>query len=153
MGCEDLGGVVHLCSGSITATRTFDLRPTSAAAVIADVRELPIRDACVRWVMADPPYDQDYAEVLWGMGKAYPIPAVMLREIARILVPGGRVAFLHHIVPTLPAGMARIGTWGVTTGTGYRIRALTIAERTGEAEMFAVATAGAQALDGDAGHG
>jgi SAM-dependent methyltransferase len=131
MGCQDLGEVVHLCSGSVRARRTFDLRPESAAAVVADVRELPIASSSVRWVMADPPYDQDYAEVIWGMGKAYPTPAVLLREVARILSPGGRVAFLHHVVPTLPAGMVRIGTWGVTTGTGYRIRALTIAERDG----------------------
>lgn len=135
MGCYELSDVVHLCSGSIRARRTFDLRPTSAAAVVADVRELPIRSGSVRWVMVDPPYDQDYAEVLWGMGKQYPTPAVVLREACRILVPGGRVAFLHHVVPTLPEGMARVGTWGVTTGTGYRIRALTIGERTGEASL------------------
>lgn len=136
MGCDDLADVVHLCSGSIRARRTFDLREASAAAVRADVRELPIRSGAARWVMADPPYDQEYAEVLWGMGKQYPTPTVLLREIGRILAPGGRAAFLHHVVPTLPPGMRRVGTWGVTTGTGYRIRALTIGERSGASSLF-----------------
>jgi len=130
MGVEDLGEIVHLCSGSIRARYTFDLRATSAAAVVADVRELPIRSRSARWVMVDPPYDQTYAEALWGLGKQYPTPTVLLREVERILRPGGRVAFLHHVVPTLPPGLDRVGTWGVTTGTGYRIRALTIAEAT-----------------------
>lgn len=126
---DDLADVVHLCSGSVVASRTFDLRPTSAAAVRADVRELPVATASVRWVMADPPYDPEYAEALWGMGKQYPTPTALLREAARILQPHGRIAYLHHVVPPLPPTLRRVGTWGVTTGVGYRIRALTIAER------------------------
>lgn len=129
MGCPDLTGVVHLCSGSVRAARTFDLRPSSSAAALADVRRLPIPAGAVDWVMVDPPYGPDYAEALWGLGKQYPTPAVILREAARILAPGGAVAFLHHVVPQLPDELERIGTWGVTTGPNYRIRALTIARR------------------------
>jgi hypothetical protein len=129
IGCDRLADVVHICSGSVRSARTFDLRATSAAAVIADCRELPISSSSVRWAMIDPPYDQEYAEVLWGMGRQYPTPAVLLREVARILGPGGRAAFLHHLVPSLPDDLCRVGTYGVTTGTGYRIRALTIVER------------------------
>lgn len=136
MGCSDLASVVHLCSGSIRAARTFDLRAGAGAAVRADVRELPIRTASVRWVMADPPYDQDYAEELWSMGKAYPTPMVLLREVGRILQPGGRCAFLHHLVPALPPTLSRLGTYGVTTGPGYRIRALSILERPAQLGLF-----------------
>jgi hypothetical protein len=136
MGCDDLAGVVHLCSGSVRATRTFDLRPGAGSAVRADVRELPIRSSSVRWVMADPPYDQDYAEALWSMGKQYPTPMVLLREVGRILAPGGRAAVLHHLVPALPPSLARLGTYGVTTGPGYRIRALTIVERPAQLGLF-----------------
>lgn len=140
LGCQNLGAIVHLCSGSIRGRFTFDLRPTSAAAVLADCRELPIRSASCRWAMVDPPYEQDYAEALWGMGKQYPTPAVLLREVARILAPGGRAAFLHHLVPALPAELARAGTYGITTGTGYRIRALTVVERVTVGQL-ALATA------------
>lgn len=129
MGCTNLAGVVHLCSGSVRAARTFDLRPQSSCAAVADVRRLPVRSGAVDWVMVDPPYGPDYAQALWGLGKQYPTPAVILREVARILAPGGAVAFLHHVVPQLPDELERIGTWGVTTGPNYRIRALTIARR------------------------
>lgn len=132
MGCGgQLAEVVHLCSGSVVAGRTFDLRPEVAPAVVADVRWLPIATASVRWIMVDPPYSADHAEALWGVGDRYPMPGILLWECARALAPGGRVAFLHFIVPRLPAGLIRVGTWGVTTGAGYRIRALTIAERDG----------------------
>jgi hypothetical protein len=65
-----------------------------------------------------------------------PLPAVELGRMPegggypqRILEPGGQVAYLHFLVPKLPAGLARISTHGVTTGPGYRIRALTVARR------------------------
>lgn len=137
MGVTDLARVVHLCSGSVRAPLTFDLRPGSAAAVRADVRWLPLRPASVRWVMADPPYSQAHAEALWGSGKSYPSPAVLLRECAQALEPGGQVALLHHVVPALPNALERVGVWGVTTGVGYRIRALTIArERSAEPALL-----------------
>jgi SAM-dependent methyltransferase len=131
MGCADVGTVVHLCSGSVAGRFTFDLRERLRPAVVADVRWLPIRRASVRWIMADPPYSVEHAEALWQVGKKYPTPAVLMRECAEVLAPGGRVAFLHFVVPRLPAELERIATYGVTIGPGYRIRALTIAERVG----------------------
>ena len=97
--------------------------------MVGDARVLPFRDACVQWIMADPPYEVAYAEELWGLGKRYPTPIVLLREAARVLRPGGLVAFLHHVVPVLPPGLVQVAVHGVTTGPGYRIRARTIAQR------------------------
>lgn len=105
----------------------------SSCSVVGDARELPFRTASVRWIMADPPYEVDYAEALWGLGKRYPTPIVLLTEAARVLVPGGMIAFLHHLVPILPVGLERVKLYGVSTGPGYRMRALTIARRTAEA--------------------
>jgi hypothetical protein len=129
MRITDHRKVVHLCSGSVISPLTFDLRPATPACCLADVRHLPIRTASVRWVMADPPYSAEHADELWGLGKAYPTPAAILREVERILAPGGTVAFLHFLVPRLPAGLMRVGTYGVSIGPGYRMRALTIARR------------------------
>jgi SAM-dependent methyltransferase len=101
----------------------------SSCSVVGDARELPFRTASVRWIMADPPYEVDYAEALWGLGKRYPTPIVLLKEAARVLVPGGMIAFLHHLVPILPDGLERVKLYGLSTGPGYRMRALTIARR------------------------
>lgn len=87
MRVSDHARVVHLCSGSVRAPLTFDLRPESGAACVADVRHLPIASSSVRWVMCDPPYSQDHAEDLWGTGRQYPSPAAIMREVARILEP------------------------------------------------------------------
>jgi hypothetical protein len=102
----------------------------SSCSVVGDARELPFRTASVRYIMADPPYDEEYAEELWRLGKRYPTPIVLFREAARVLVPGGLIAFLHHLVPILPEGLKRVRLTGLSTGPGYRMRALTIARRT-----------------------
>lgn len=129
MGCQDVGAVVHLCSGSVRAPLSFDIRAASSAACLADVRWLPIRPGSVRFIVVDPPYGADYAEALWGTGRQYPSPMVLLREAAEALAPGGRVALLHQVVPVLPPALTRVGVWGVSTGPGYRMRALTVAEK------------------------
>lgn len=133
MHIQDLGAVVHLCSGSVRGRRTFDIRRDTPCATIGDCRRLPVRSCSVDAIMCDPPYGPDYAEELWGLGKVYPTPIVLLREAARILRPGGKVAFLHQLVPILPPGLDRDGVWGVSTGPGYRMRALTIATRCAQA--------------------
>jgi hypothetical protein len=136
LGCQDLSALVHLCSGTMRAPLTFDLRADVGAAVRADVRWLPIRPASCRWILADPPYGDDYAEELWGLGKQYPTPTVLLRECAAALAPGGRVGLLHHVVPVQVDGLRTVGVWGVSTGPGYRIRAFTVLERPGQLDLL-----------------
>lgn len=140
MGCQDLGAIVHLCSGTLRAPLTFDIRPGVGAACRADVRWLPLRPGSCRFILADPPYEQDYAEELWGLGKVYPTPIVLLRECAAALQPGGRVGLLHHVVPVMPDGLVQLGSWGVSTGPGYRMRAFTVAERPAQLDLFDYAT-------------
>jgi SAM-dependent methyltransferase len=120
--------VLHLCSGSLQAARTVDLREGLGATVRADIRWLPFRPGSIDWIVCDPPYGQDYAEELWGLGREYPTPAVIMEECAQVLAPGGKLAFLHFVVPRV-GSLRRLRTIGVTTGPGYRIRALTICER------------------------
>lgn len=138
----DLADIVHVCSGSVRGGRlTIDMRPEAGPDVVADARWLPLGAATVRAFLIDPPYSQDYAEDLWQLGHAYPAPIVILREVAHALEPGGRVGFLHHLVPVLPPELKQVGVYGVSTGQGYRMRAFTVAERRGQ-------DLGATALDG-----
>jgi SAM-dependent methyltransferase len=136
MGVQDLGAVLHLCAGSVSARLSIDYRFEVSPACVGDARRLPVRSSCVDAIMVDPPYGQDYAEELWGLGKQYPTPMVLLRECERILRPGGKVAMLHQVVPVLPDGLIRLGVWGVSTGPGYRMRALTIAEKPAQGAML-----------------
>lgn len=138
----DLGDLVHLCAGSVRGGRlTIDLRaevlpaghrfrvPGMRPDVCADVRWLPLGHGTVDAVLVDPPYSADHAGALWNAAKQYPTPTVLLREVAAALRPGGRVGFLHHLVPSPVPGLRTVGVYGVTTGTGYRIRAFTVLER------------------------
>jgi ubiquinone/menaquinone biosynthesis C-methylase UbiE len=80
-------------------------------------------------VLIDPPYSVEYAESLYGTD--YPRPSHLLKEAARVVVPGGRVGILHFLVPFAPkgSGLEFVAVRGVTTGLGYRIRAWTLFAR------------------------
>jgi len=130
MGCADVGAVLHLCSGSLSAPLTLDARESVRPRIVADVRWLPLRPGSVRWIMADPPYGPRLRRGVVGPRPPLPeTPSVLLRECAQVLAPGGVVALLHQWVPRLPPLLERIGTYGVSTGPGYRLRALTIARK------------------------
>lgn len=124
------GEVLHVCSGMLTPDDggvRVDLRQEARPSVRADGRALPFRDGAFRAVMIDPPYSVEYAADLYGTD--YPRPSHLLAEASRVLRPGGRIGFLHFIVPFPPKGLRFVGVRGVTTGCGYRIRAFTVFEK------------------------
>jgi ubiquinone/menaquinone biosynthesis C-methylase UbiE len=69
----------------------------------------------------------EYAETLYKTD--YPRPSHLLREAARVAKPGGRIGFVHFLVPLPPEGWYLEDCWGITQGCGYRIRALSIFRR------------------------
>ena len=121
--------VLHLCSGSMRSGITVDIRLEVGPMIVADCRAVPLPDGSQRWIMADPPYAADYAENLYGTGNVYPKPGQILREAARLLVVGGRVGILHFIVPMVRRPLRLIGVCGITTGSGYAIRAWSVFEK------------------------
>lgn len=129
MGCEDADEVLHVCSGSMRTGVRVDVRPTMRPSVVADGRALPFKAGTFRYVLIDPPYAEDYAKNLYGTAARYPSPGALLREAARVMRPGGRVGLLHFLVPVIRRPLRIERVYGVTTGSGYAIRAWTLLRR------------------------
>lgn len=121
--------VLHVCSGGLAAgngTRV-DIRRGAAPDLLADGRRLPFRDGSFAAALIDPPYSVEYAKDLYGT--EYPRPAHLLAEASRVVRPCGRVGIVHFLVPMPPPNCKLQTVRALTTGCGYRIRALTIFER------------------------
>lgn len=129
MRCPDANAVLHLCSGSVVSGVRVDVRAAMSPDVVADCRAVPFHGEAFDFILADPPYAQDYAANLYGTGERYPAPGAIVREAARLLRPGGRLGLLHFLVPMVRKPMRIRGVYGVTTGSGYAIRAWTLMEK------------------------
>lgn len=129
IGAENPDEVLHLCAGSMKVGIRVDVRAETNPTVVADCRHTPFADGSFRWIMADPPYAESYAENLYGTGAVYPKPGEILREATRLLKPGGRVGLLHFIVPMSRKPLRLVGVFGITTGAGYAIRAWSVFEK------------------------
>jgi hypothetical protein len=121
--------VVHVCSGGLPRGEGIrvDVRPEARPDVLADGRALPFADGSVEAVLLDPPYTEHYAKDLYGVD--YPRPSHLLREAARVVRPCGRIGFVHYITPNPPPGCRVVKVFGLSTGFGFPMRAVTIYER------------------------
>ena len=126
LGGADPDKVLHLCSGSMRRGVRVDIRPEMEPDIVADCRAVPLPDESFDWIMADPPYSEDYATNLYGTGVDYPKPGQILREATRLLRPGGMVGLLHFQVGMSRPPLQLVKVYGVTTGMGYAIRAWSV---------------------------
>lgn len=133
LGTIERGELLHVCSGTLGPDEawTVDVRPEARPRVVADGKALPFRAGAFKAVMLDPPYSDQYARNLYGVEN--PRPSWLLREAARVVAHGGRIGILHVAIPFAPPGCSFVRVWPVSTGVGFRIRALTIYERGQEA--------------------
>ena len=118
--------VLHVCSGGLArghGTRV-DVRRSAAPDVVADGRSLPFQDDSFAAALIDPPYSVEYAADLYGTD--YPRPSHLLAEASRVVRHCGRIGIVHFLVPMPPPGCKLEKVRALTTGCGYRIRALTI---------------------------
>jgi SAM-dependent methyltransferase len=125
--CPDL--VLHLCSGSMRRGVRVDIRPEMEPDIVCDARNTPFADETFDWIMIDPPYSEEYARNLYGTEKHYPRPGQLMKEAARLLKPGGKVGLLHFQVPMTRKPLRLVEVRGITTGSGFNIRAFTICEK------------------------
>jgi SAM-dependent methyltransferase len=126
MGVTDPHQVLHVCSGSMKVGIRVDIRPEMNPTIVADARNLPFADNTFDWVMADPPYSEEYAANLYGTGDVYPNPHQLADECLRVLKPGGRMGFMHHIVPKFHKPGRLLKVYTITQGVGYNVRAWSV---------------------------
>jgi hypothetical protein len=119
--------ILHVCSGTLTERWTVDLRLEARPSIVANGTALPFRDASVKAVMLDPPYTDTYARNLYGTEN--PRPSWLLNEAARVVMPGGRIGFMHIAIPFAPRRCFLVTVRAITIGVGFRVRAFTIYER------------------------
>lgn len=135
MGVTDASKVLHLCSGSVLTGVRVDIRPERNPDIVADCRNVPLPDESFTWILADPPYSEDYATNLYGTGAEYPKPGQIAAEACRLLKPGGYFGLMHFQVPMLRKPMELCEVFGITTGAGYAIRAWTLARKSAQGEL------------------
>lgn len=121
--------ILHVCSGSLPPGEGIrvDVRPTAMPDILADGRKLPLPSGGTAAVMIDPPYSDAYARSLYGVG--YPRPSHLLREAARVVRRGGRIAIVHYITPKPAPGTRFVKAFGLSTGFDMPMRAVSIYQR------------------------
>lgn len=119
--------ILHVCSGTLTERLTVDLRVEARPRIVANGMALPFKDGSFRAVLLDPPYEDDYAENLYGVKN--PRPAWLLKEAARVLDGGGRIGFMHFLVPFSPPDCFLVNTYGISVGVGFKMKAFTVFQK------------------------
>lgn len=117
--------VLHMFSGASDVGITTDFREETGAHIVAPFNAIPRPDGYFPGVIADPPY-ADHWQGQWH--GELPKPKHILKEAARLTMPGGLIAILHIII--IPAyreiGVKRIALHPVLTGPNNAIRVLNV---------------------------
>jgi hypothetical protein len=129
--------VLHVCGGMARQypfrgfgpnDKTLDVRGELLQPdIVHDVRD-PL-SGCWPAVIADPPYTvADASE--YGTIPLFPEPTALLKNCLSVTRIGGRVGFLHYILPRPPKTARFVACVGVIVGYGNRMRCYSVFERT-----------------------
>jgi SAM-dependent methyltransferase len=124
------GNMLHWFSGTIgkeEGMTTVDGNKNVEADYHIEGISLPFPDNHFSSAFADPPYSVNDAK---RYGFKYPPARSVLRELARVTKPGGRIGLLHEFLPVVKgSGCKLIGCVGILNGPQKRIRALYLFEK------------------------
>lgn len=116
---------LHMFCGSCDFGISTDIRPETGAKIVAPYNAIPLPDASVSNVLADPPYADHWANQ-WH--SELPKPKWILKEARRLVKPGGLIAILHIIIiPSYKVfGVTRLAIHPVFCGPNNAVRVLNI---------------------------
>ncbi len=114
--------ILHVCSGSIKEDICLDQDSEGKPTVVSLAERMPFKDDSFGLAIADPPYSPDVGS---ARGR-FAGPNVILRDMARVVRPGGFVCMLHWLVPMTPPECEKWGLVAIATGANKKMRALTI---------------------------
>jgi hypothetical protein len=111
---------------------TVDIKPELKPDVVANCEKLPLETEMYDFVFLDPPYSEEEAKRLYGLG--YVNILKVMNEAARVCEEGGVVILLHRLIPQYhphetihKKRLKLIGIIGIYTIAGYtNLRALTV---------------------------
>lgn len=125
--------ILHVCAGSVQHGVRVDLNPKFRPSVLANAEVLPFLDESFDLVLYDPPYDRANAEI-YGVAPKPPRWPQTLREMTRVLTPGGHIGILHWYYPSYSrkkSGIGLVALFGVCVGFCSATRIFSVFEKTG----------------------
>lgn len=135
LGVSQADPLLHVCGGKARFypyrgfgpnDRTLDLDSDLAPDYCQDALD-PI-PGMWRAVLADPPYSELEAEHYQPGSAKYPRPGPMLANIAKSVIPGGRIGILHYLWCKPPAGFRSVACITVYVGFNNRPRCFSVFE-------------------------
>jgi hypothetical protein len=140
LGVSPLDAVLHVCGGRAREypakprgfgpnDQTLDMDASLAPDYVqAATDSLP----ALNWpaMIADPPYTEADADHYAPGRGAFPSANLILRNMLKVVRPGGRVGMLHYVLPQPPReGVRFVACVGVIVGFNNRMRVFSVFER------------------------
>ena len=85
---------VHLFSGLSKTGHRVDISPDTNPDTLADCHDLPFEDESFMGAMADPIYEQKFADTIYK--QALPKWSVWTKELVRVVKKGGLIGIMHN---------------------------------------------------------
>jgi len=114
---------LHLFSGSAKTGFKVDIKRENKPHLVADCHHLPFRDNSFNGVLADPPYNDDYAKRLYKTPNLK--PTKYMKEMVRVCKPNGIIALYHLIQYRNPKGCRYLGVLTIVTRMFHHARIVT----------------------------